>query len=461
MDPLSIGADSAALRTQCEILVAFTRTLLTHGVRDSYRTLPQLDKDVGRIWVVLSAINLFWCSFGSALMEDSISDWHTIHNILMGTKLAVQGLLAEIEPVVRAGDGGQLKRLFSQNWAMGKHSTAMATYGARVNRHLAGLEVGLTMIRLVMEHREGKPVDQSLELANLQNNMRILESAAQSAKKPFLPTAKENNEHQLEYICSQHLLGAAKTLVSHYSRTEIQQQKQDAPVPELPFPEAAPLHLAARAANLAEVKRLIASGAAVSVRCNNGQTPVYAAVLSGDTAVADYIIQQGGDFKTTTIEGWAPLHAAAADGHVNLVKLLLSHGADPCLLNGCGQSPVYVAAANGHLEALQTLVENGVSSSDSTDPKHWTPLNAAVFNGHLTIVQYLLSQGADPNIPQEEGWTPLHYASHKGDAELIQMLVQAGADSTVKSKNGQTPTDLADLRRCRAIMQDALDNGLK
>ena len=88
-----------------------------------------------------------------------------------------------------------------------------------------------------------------------------------------------------------------------------------------------PLHKAAAAGDIAEVKRLLALGFVdVNAKDNDGDTS---------------------------------LHRASYNGHMEVVKLLLAAGADVNAINRIGETPLYWASLGGYAEVVKILKAAG------------------------------------------------------------------------------------------------------
>ena len=156
-----------------------------------------------------------------------------------------------------------------------------------------------------------------------------------------------------------------------------------------PSPEIAPLHEAAFAGNLEEVRRLLDEGAAVDVRDAEGRTALMWASFNGHTEVDALLLEKGaaintreangrtalmyassGPFAGTvglllekgaevnlqgTLEGFTALMTAAAEGQVEVVRVLLAYGADPSLEDVDGDTAESFATQNGHLQVVALL----------------------------------------------------------------------------------------------------------
>jgi len=90
-----------------------------------------------------------------------------------------------------------------------------------------------------------------------------------------------------------------------------------------------------------------------------------------------------------------------------------------------------------------------------SDPLIIEVLRGAILLGNLVKVQTCLSEGANPNLPNEQGLTPLHLAVWLGGAlspspdcrdrrhDLAHALLIAGADPNSVDSNGRTPLHFA------------------
>ena len=52
----------------------------------------------------------------------------------------------------------------------------------------------------------------------------------------------------------------------------------------------------------------------------------------------------------------------------------------------------------------------------------------AAYAGHADLVKILLSNGADPNRPNDNGQSPIAGATFKGYDEVVKLLMANGAD---------------------------------
>jgi len=167
---------------------------------------------------------------------------------------------------------------------------------------------------------------------------------------------------------------------------------------------------------------------------DRGWTPLhYAAEHNPNVEVMRFLIAQGADVKVRNNEGWTPLDIAQRD-EIRIV--LREAGAIPY------QSPfenIFEAAADGTVQDVAFFVKNGANVNAKNDGGSTPLLHAAYHNSSVEVIKYLVSQGADVNVKNNHDYTPLHEVIlHSGNVEVLEYLVSQGADVNVKNNNGYT-----------------------
>ncbi len=176
-----------------------------------------------------------------------------------------------------------------------------------------------------------------------------------------------------------------------------------------------PLHKAVHEDNLIAVCDLIASGADVNERDNNGEIALNYAAAQGNNAMIETLIANGANIdETGHYSQHTPLTTAICTQHPDTALYLLAKGADP---KKCA--------------CTQAFACNEV-----------TALHYATGMGYTALVERLIELGA-ATMAQEQynGDTPLHWASRMGHGEIIKILVMHGADVEMKNFYQCTPRD--------------------
>ena len=180
-----------------------------------------------------------------------------------------------------------------------------------------------------------------------------------------------------------------------------------------------PLAEAARGANIAVVRVLLAAGADANAR-----------VLPDSGSGAG-----GGDGAEPV--GVTPLHLAVFNADTRdaaaVVEALCRAGAATALADDMGVTPLHAAVARPRLAGLPADVPPDVATQ------------VGEYREALTgfLVGILLRHGAPVNARDVTGATPLHFAARNGWGEAVFALLEGGADAALRDEAGALPADAA------------------
>lgn len=94
-----------------------------------------------------------------------------------------------------------------------------------------------------------------------------------------------------------------------------------------PEPAAESLPQAAASGDIEKIKSLIAGGADVNAKDNNGNAPLHYAVILANKDVIDLLIVNGADVNVKDDQGRTALYWAKEQDNSELIDLLLKYGA--------------------------------------------------------------------------------------------------------------------------------------
>ena len=192
------------------------------------------------------------------------------------------------------------------------------------------------------------------------------------------------------------------------------------------------LHAAAAAGDLAAIRRLAVSKAALESRDAHGRTPLHVATFARQGEAVRALIRAGAD--TAAFEDGrydAVTIAAVADDEATL-RILLAEGASAKLVTSRYDGTALIAAAHlGHDGVVRQLIAAG-APLDHVNNLHWTALIESIVLGdggprHQATLDALLRAGASTQQADREGRTPLLLARARGYAAMVQRLEAAGA----------------------------------
>jgi cytochrome c len=164
---------------------------------------------------------------------------------------------------------------------------------------------------------------------------------------------------------------------------------------------AGPLHDAAKAGDVAQIKALLDQGADINENPGTA-TPLYFAINTQHADAAKLLIERGADVNARSTWG-TPLHAAASKGMTEIATLLLDRGADPNALWNT-LTPLHMAAKAGQLDVTRVLLDRGADINALTAADE-PALHYAIGFRHADVAD-LLRERATPT-PRAQTVDPL------------------------------------------------------
>ena len=161
------------------------------------------------------------------------------------------------------------------------------------------------------------------------------------------------------------------------------------------FPPNFVLFEAAGTGNTKLAQWMLTAGANVNIRgstWDRRETPLHRAVGHEDTV--QMLLAYGADVNAKTDEGVTPLLYAALNGHLKVVDLLIKHGADVNARGTRGNSALILAAREGHFQVVKRLLEANATSGIQ-DEMGKTALDHAREGGHAHVIKVFESR--DPS----------------------------------------------------------------
>jgi ankyrin repeat protein len=111
--------------------------------------------------------------------------------------------------------------------------------------------------------------------------------------------------------------------------------------------------------------------ALVNITNEGGDTPLHKASI-GRTEIAELLVAKGANVNARENNGITPLHIAAERGNREIVELLISRGADINARRKNGKTPLHQASENGYTQIAELLIAKGADVNAGSD--EGTPL---------------------------------------------------------------------------------------
>lgn len=189
---------------------------------------------------------------------------------------------------------------------------------------------------------------------------------------------------------------------------------------------------AAREGDIERCRLLIANGADVNAKGEDGQTPLHEAAEHGYQDVVEVLTANGANIDPTSEFGCTPLNHAAREGHKGIVELLIDKGADTEIKGGyLGGTALHDAAIEGHKNVVELLIQKG-ANIEAKNSYGETALYCAAEANYEEIVELLIDKGADVDAKHADGTTPLEWAAGWGYEGVARALIAGGADATIR-----------------------------
>lgn len=118
---------------------------------------------------------------------------------------------------------------------------------------------------------------------------------------------------------------------------------------------------AAFVCDFVKVRALLAAGASIEARDEDGRTPLFSAVLGGSIGLVGLLIEHGCDINARDNDGFTPLHYAAQEYLPEIARLLVAKGADVNARDEDGNTVLWraVFSSAGRDEIVRTLLDGG------------------------------------------------------------------------------------------------------
>ena len=210
--------------------------------------------------------------------------------------------------------------------------------------------------------------------------------------------------------------------------------------------------------NLEEARRLIRSGADVTLANKYGVTAMTLAAEVANTEMLALLLEAGANVESPNPDGMTALLAVARTGNVKAAQLLLNEGAK---VNAAekfgGQTPLMWAAARRHPAMMELLISKGANinaaSTDRNYQRHvtaegrpksldsggLTPLLYSIRENCMACIEVLLKHKADINLADPDMVSPLLVAIMNSNWDIAERLINAGADVNQWDIYGETP----------------------
>jgi len=239
--------------------------------------------------------------------------------------------------------------------------------------------------------------------------------------------------------------------VERYYHSANQQQSED---------RVRSLVTAASQGDVKQVKLLISFG----VKCDShymGFTALMAAAAAGHLNCLKVLIARGADVNIKDEDGLGALAMAIYKQRLDCVEYLVSEGADVWAKAKDGVTPLKAAIRlDGSVDFLNALLSKHVAL-ETKDANDVTLLMFAAASAKVDCVSLLISKGADVNAKTSSGITSLMLAACVGAESCVAALISSGANVNAEDHNGITALMVATDTKHQNVVTALLKAGAK
>ena len=179
-------------------------------------------------------------------------------------------------------------------------------------------------------------------------------------------------------------------------------------------------------------------------RFDDGQTPLHLSAIMGHSAIVQYLLRNGADTSVQDNSGATPLHEAVRYGNIDIATALLNAGADVNAKDNLGKTPIMLVLPKDKIYEIYSLLIQYKADLNQKDMFGDTLLHTAtIMNLDTNILSILINNGAELDVRNKEGVTPLIIAVQKNNIPAISLFTSHGANIFMQDTRGESPLSMA------------------
>jgi ankyrin repeat protein len=169
-----------------------------------------------------------------------------------------------------------------------------------------------------------------------------------------------------------------------------------------------------------------------------GETPLHrAAALGHDVTVLQVLVAHGASVTMRRDDGASAYQLAMRAGNAEAAAFLAEHGADTTLTD---IDRLLAACLTNDADTARGIVARSAAMLDQLGPSERDALGQALAQGRDDTVRLMVSLGWPLTHEGEWGGTPLHWAAWNGRVDMVHLLLDAGAPVNQRdSRYGSSP----------------------
>lgn len=174
------------------------------------------------------------------------------------------------------------------------------------------------------------------------------------------------------------------------------------------------------------LNKLVIAGANINKLDNKKESVISYFIKNKPFEYSEYLVIAGANLDVENDEGWTPIFDAVVSGNIKLVELMLERGGDFKKEDVYGNIPIFYTNNEDMLLKLLEIKDYNLNMRNKKNENIFGEIYLrAVENGYVNVVKKLFELGINPYY-MSYGDSAISIAKEKNNLEIIELLKSKG-----------------------------------
>lgn len=174
------------------------------------------------------------------------------------------------------------------------------------------------------------------------------------------------------------------------------------------------------------LNKLVIAGADINKLDNKKESVISYFIKNKPFEYSEYLVIAGANLDVENDEGWTPIFDAVVSGNIKLVELMLERGGDFKKEDIYGNIPIFYTNDEDMLLKLLEIKDYNLNMRNKKNENIFGEIYLrAVENGYVNVVKKLFELGVNPYY-MSYGDSAISIAKEKNNLEMIELLQSKG-----------------------------------
>lgn len=174
------------------------------------------------------------------------------------------------------------------------------------------------------------------------------------------------------------------------------------------------------------LNKLVIAGADINKLDNKKESVISYFIKNKPFEYSEYLVIAGANLDVENDEGWTPIFDAVVSGNIKLVELMLERGGDFKKEDVYGNIPIFYTNNEDMLLKLLEIKDYNLNMKNKKNENIFGEIYLrAVDNGYVNVVKKLFELGVNPYY-MSYGDSAISIAKEKNNLEMIELLKSRG-----------------------------------